>query len=133
VRQKQKSQHPFLKFHRTAPGIMERWPSGRHYGPRTFTSAWNLLKSLIQFTLSLRDAERRTRDAERIPGPLAQSAEHLTLNQGVVGSIPTRPIFNKPAGHKDLLAFLFSQNEYGRSWVRLGCAVGALINYGFVS
>ena len=43
------------------------------------------------------DATLATRNARRT-GPLAQSAEHLTLNQGVVGSIPTRPTsdFCKP-------------------------------------
>ena len=28
-------------------------------------------------------------------GPLAQLAEHLTFNQGVVGSSPTRPTIQK--------------------------------------
>ncbi len=47
----------------------------------------DLPKSRIQFKLC------RTLRRDDAKGPLAQSVEHLTLNQGVVGSIPTRPIF----------------------------------------
>ena len=44
-----------------------------------------LFKSLIWLAISLREV---------FDGPLAQLVEQLTLNQRVVGSIPTRPTIN---------------------------------------